>query len=115
MFCLPVLPNLVQRMSRAMRAVALGSVGAALLLCGPASRADEDSQRESLARIAYELSRLEQLAAEGSKQQEANTRTRFRFDWLARDLALIRRGIEDHGDAPRQPRPVPALRGDYRP
>lgn len=81
---------------------------------GPA-RADEDAQREALARIAYELSRLEQLAADGSKQQEANTRTRFRFDWLARDLSMVRHGIEDHLNAPRQPRPVPALRGDYRP
>jgi RAQPRD family integrative conjugative element protein len=44
-----------------------------------------------------------------------NGRVRFRFDWLGRDLALVRRGIEDHADAPRQPRPVPALRGDYRP
>ena len=55
------------------------------------------------------------VATDGSKQQETNARLRFRFDWLARDLSLVRRGIEDHLDAPRQPRPVPALRGDYRP
>jgi RAQPRD family integrative conjugative element protein len=79
------------------------------------ARADEDAQREALARIAYELTRLEQLVAEAQRQQEANTRVRFRFDWLGRDLALVRRGIEDHADAPRQPRPVPPLRGDYRP
>jgi len=91
---------------------------AAALVLGLAAlpaRADEDSQREILARIAYELTRLEQVAAEGGRQQEANARTRFRFDWLARDLSLVRRGIEDHVDAPRQPRPVPVLRGDYRP
>jgi RAQPRD family integrative conjugative element protein len=91
-----------------------GCLAALLVAFHPAARADEDAQRESLARIAYELSRLQDLAADASKQQEANTRTRFRFDWLARDLALIRRGIEDHADAPRQPRPVPVLRGDYR-
>lgn len=98
------------------RAITLGLMATAMLtLANPAAHADEDAQRESLARIAYELSRLEQLAADGSKQQEANARTRFRFDWLGRDLALIRRGIEDHVDAPRQPRPVPVLRGEYRP
>ena len=101
---------------RLSRALALGVVATVMLtLVHPPARADEDAQREALARIAYELSRLEQLAADGSKQQEANARTRFRFDWLGRDLALIRRGIEDHVDAPRQPRPVPVLRGDYRP
>lgn len=101
------------------RATTLAALGAltlaALMLAHPPARADEDAQRESLARIAYELGRLEQLAADSSKQQEANARTRFRFDWLGRDLALIRRGIEDHVDAPRQPRPVPVLRGEYRP
>jgi len=101
---------------RVKRVAALSALAASLMvLCGSAARADEDAQRETLARIAYELSRLEQLAAEGSKQQETDARTRFRFDWLGRDLALVRRGIEDHVDAPRQPRPVPALRGDYRP
>ena len=101
---------------RLSRALTLGLIATVMLtLAHPPARADEDAQREALARIAYELSRLEQLAADGSKQQEANARTRFRFDWLGRDLALIRRGIEDHVDAPRQPRPVPVLRGDYRP
>ena len=101
---------------RLSRALTLGLIATVMLtLAHPPTRADEDAQREALARIAYELSRLEQLAADGSKQQEANARTRFRFDWLGRDLALIRRGIEDHADAPRQPRPVPVLRGDYRP
>jgi RAQPRD family integrative conjugative element protein len=98
------------------RATALSALAIGLLaVCAPAARADEDAQRETLARIAYELSRLEQLAADGARQQEAGSRTRFRFDWLVRDLSLVRRGIEDHADAPRQPRAVPPLRGDYRP
>jgi RAQPRD family integrative conjugative element protein len=90
------------------------AVAAAAAFVARPAHADEDAQREALARIAYELARLEQLAADAAKQQEASARTRFRFDWLSRDLALVRRGIEDHNDAPRQPRPVPALRGDYR-
>lgn len=93
-----------------------GLATAAALIAAPmVARADEDAQREALARIVYEISRLEQLASDTAKQQEANSRTRFRYDWLARDLALVRRGVEDHLDAPRQPRPVPVLRGDYRP
>lgn len=94
---------------------AVGIVAVLWAAACPLAHADEDAQRETLARIAYELARLEQMASEGGKQQEANARTRFRFDWLSRDLALVRRGIEDHVDAPRQPRPVPVLRGDYRP
>jgi RAQPRD family integrative conjugative element protein len=39
---------------------------------------------------------------------------RFRYEWLKRDLQMMRQGIEQHLDAPRQPRPVPPLRGDYR-
>ena len=106
--------NLVRRRAIAARLFASAMACAAMLLTGSAS-ADEDAQREALARIAYELGRLEQLAAEAQRQQDVNARVRFRFDWLGRDLALVRRGIEDHADAPRQPRPVPILRGDYRP
>lgn len=92
------------------------AIATATLIAAPmVARADEDAQREALARIVYEISRLEQLASDTAKQQEATARTRFRYDWLARDLALVRRGVEDHLDAPRQPRPVPVLRGDYRP
>ena len=106
--------NLVRRRAIAARLFASAMACAGMLLTGSA-RADEDAQREALARIAYELGRLEQLAAEAQRQQDVNARVRFRFDWLGRDLALVRRGIEDHADAPRQPRPVPILRGDYRP
>jgi RAQPRD family integrative conjugative element protein len=98
-----------------LRVASFAFAAAALVFAPKVARADEDAQREALARIVYEISRLEQLASDTAKQQEANSRTRFRYDWLARDLALVRRGVEDHLDAPRQPRPVPVLRGDYRP
>ena len=96
------------------RFLALAAACAGMLVTVNA-HADEDAQREALAHIAYELGRLEQLAAQAQRQHDVNARVRFRFDWLGRDLALVRRGIEDHADAPRQPRPVPVLRGDYRP
>ena len=91
--------------SRVHRPLLATGVALTLTLGAGRAHADEDAQRDALARIAYELARLE----------EANARTRFRFDWLARDLSMVRQGIEDHLNAPRQPRPVPALRGDYRP
>jgi RAQPRD family integrative conjugative element protein len=98
-----------------MRVTAMAVLAVSMALFGQCAHADEEAQRERLARISYELSRLELLAADASKEQESSARTRFRFDWLIRDLAMVRRGIEDHADAPRQPRPVPPLRGDYRP
>lgn len=106
--------NLFRDVASARRVLATALSCACIAFAGNA-RADEDAQREALARIAHELARLEQLTAEAQRQQDVSGRVRFRFDWLGRDLALVRRGIEDHADAPRQPRPVPVLRGDYRP
>lgn len=76
--------------------------------------ADEDSEREALAKISYELEHLQQRVNEAGKDAASATRVRFRYDWLSRDLDLIRRGIDDHLDSPRQPRPAPPLKGDYR-
>ncbi|HET9642902.1 MAG TPA: RAQPRD family integrative conjugative element protein [Burkholderiaceae bacterium] len=76
--------------------------------------ADADSEREALARISYELQQLQAQIAEASKQAPSGQRVRFRYDWLLRDLALVRQGVDEHLDAPEQPRPVPPLRGDYR-
>lgn len=86
----------------------------ALSCCPLLARADADSEREALARINYELQRLQAQVADASKQAATGQRVRFRYDWLARDIALMRQGVEDHLDAPQQPRAVPALRGDYR-
>lgn len=88
---------------------------AMLLGTAPARAAgDEDAQREQLARINYELERVQAMVAEAGKHAPTGQRVRFRYDWLEHDLSLIRQGIDDHLDAPRQPRQVPPLRGDYR-
>jgi RAQPRD family integrative conjugative element protein len=78
------------------------------------SRADED--RETLAMISNELARLKEKAQLlGARDRTTSgERVRFEFTWLARDLDMVQRGIDDHLDAPRQPRPIPPLRGDYR-
>lgn len=89
-----------------------------LVLCAlgaaRSAHADDDSERDELARISYELQRVQQMAAEAAKRAPAGQRVRFRYDWLVRDLEMVRQGVEDHADAPRQPRPVAPLRGDYR-
>ena len=86
----------------------------ALSACGLACAADEDVERENLARIANEIAHVKALVAAAASGQPTGQRVKFRYDWLQRDLQLIEEGITQHADAPRQPRPVPPLRGDYR-
>ena len=80
------------------------------------ARADEDQEREKLARIAAEIRVVEDMTAEAARaaQTSPSGRVRFRYDWLQGDLRQMRAGIEQHLNAPQQPRPVPPLRGDYR-
>jgi len=89
-------------------------LSASVLCVAPVARADEDAEREQLARIEFELERLQAMVSDAGKRAPTGQRVKFRYDWLQRDLALVRQGIEEHLDAPRQPRPVPPLRGDYR-
>ena len=77
--------------------------------------ADADAEREVLARIAHELDALEPLIRSAEAQANPDARVHFRYDWLRRDLARVRLGVQDHIDAPRaEPRTFPPLRGDYR-
>ena len=73
-----------------------------------------DAEREALARIANELEAIEAMAQEASRSAPSMARVQFRYDWLIADLRLMERGIREHLDAPRQPRPVAPLKGDYR-
>ena len=75
---------------------------------------DADTERENLARIASEIERVQVVVSEAAQTAPTGERVKFRYDWLLRDLGQLREGITAHVDAPRQPRPVPPLRGDYR-
>lgn len=97
-----------------MKRLPMAVMAAALFSFAGVVQADEDAEREALARLSYEIQRVQLMAAEASKQAPSSPRIRFRYDWLQRDLDLMRQGIEAHGDAPRQPRTVAPLRGDYR-
>ena len=87
---------------------------AAGLCTSPAYANDDDLEREQLARISNELARVQKMVADAAMQAPTGQRVKFRYDWLESDLQLLREGIDRHADAPRQPRVVPPLRGDYR-
>lgn len=90
----------------------------ALLLSSAAAltpaHADDDSERENLARIAHEIARVQAMVADAAQTAPTGQRVKFRYDWLIQDLQMLRDGVVTHVDAPRQPRPVTPLRGDYR-
>ncbi|MCB1861099.1 MAG: RAQPRD family integrative conjugative element protein [Gammaproteobacteria bacterium] len=77
--------------------------------------ADADGEREVLARISHEIEAIEPLIKQAASQANPDTRIRFQYDWLRQDLDQIKRGIQEHIDAPRaEPRTFPPLRGEYR-
>ena len=94
----------------------IAPMAASLLLMANAlpAQADPSLERENLARIQHELRLLRAQVASAGEVADGAARVRFRYDWLARDLDLIAASIDEHLDAPRQPRAVPPLRGDYR-
>ncbi|MBT0960340.1 integrative conjugative element protein, RAQPRD family [Denitromonas iodatirespirans] len=85
----------------------------AALASGPAL-ADESLERENLARIQHELRLIQAQVRDAAGAADTTGRVRFRYDWLTRDLDLMAAAIDEHLDAPRQPRAVAPLRGDYR-
>ncbi len=84
-------------------------------LQSPLACADADAEWQALARIIHEIEILKPLLAEAKAAADPDSRIQFRYDWLKKDLERIRRGIQEHIDAPRaEPRSVTPLRGDYR-
>lgn len=90
-------------------ALALG-----LATCAGLALADDDQEREQLARISSELARVQAMVSDAAQAAPTGQRVKFRYDWLQRDLEMMRQAIDQHVDAPRQPRAVAPLRGDYR-
>ena len=79
------------------------------------AQADQDPERELLARLGYELAALTTLIDDAEAAANPDARVRFRYDWLREDIRRVRTGIQEHVDAPRaEPRTVAPLRGDYR-
>ena len=85
------------------------------LFIAPAMYADVNGEREVLARIIHELQAVESLIDKAQARADKDSRVRFEYRSLSRDIHLIKDGIQTHIDAPRaQPRSFPPLRGDYR-
>lgn len=79
-----------------------------------ASYAQSDSELAGLASIDNELAIIRGKLKEIKRKADMTGRVQFQYDALDNDLKLIQRGIREHLDAPRQPKPVAPLRGDYR-
>ena len=98
---------------RVIQLLVLGLIGTALPV--QFVNADADGEREVLARIAHEIEAIRPLIRQAASQASPDTRIRFQYDWLRQDLDQIKRGIQEHINAPRaEPRTFPPLRGDYR-
>ncbi len=110
---LPKLPQQATPGTRVRRSWVLAVLYVALSATN-AQAGDADTERENLARIASEIERVQVMVFEAAQTAPTGERVKFRYDWLLRDLGQLREGITSHVDAPRQPRPVPPLRGDYR-
>ena len=84
-------------------------------LQSPFALADADGEREILSHIIDELELLEPLLAAAKNAADPDVRVHFHYEWLRKDLARVRQGIQEHIDVPRaEPRTVVPLRGDYR-
>lgn len=73
------------------------------------------AERESLARLVHELDALHALADEAQSHANPDSRIRFQYNILKKDLMKIRLGIKEHLDEPAiEPREYAPLSGDYR-
>jgi len=85
------------------------------LLASSPALADAGGEREVLVRLGHELEALNPWIRTAESQSDPDARIHFRYDWLRQDLERVRRGIQEHINAPRaEPRSFPPLRGDYR-
>ena len=84
-------------------------------ICAPVYHADTVAEHKALKKIVQELEHLDKLIDKAEREADQTERIRFRYDWLRRDIRLVKNGIEDHLDAPStEPRSFEPLQGDYR-
>ena len=89
--------------------------GCLLLLVGGVLQADQDAERATLIRLDKELDRLELLVDRAEREQDLLDDSRFRYDWLRRDLKLVREGIQEYlRETELSPRSTEPLYGSYR-
>ena len=77
-------------------------------------QADTQTERRFLSQLSNELAQLEHLIQRAEQAREVNDRLQFRYDWLRKDLHLVRNGIDAYVDEYHlTPRTFPPLKGDY--
>lgn len=73
------------------------------------------AERESLAKLVHELDGLSALVDEAQGRANPDSRIRFQYNQLRKDLLMMRLGIQEHLDVPTiEPRSYAPLSGDYR-
>ena len=98
-----------------MRKVRILFLAMVCAICAPVYHADTVAEHKALQQIVKELNQLDKLIDKAEREANPSERIRFRYDWLRRDLKLVKDGIQDHLDGPStEPRTFDPLQGDYR-
>lgn len=97
-----------------MQNIALG-IALTIIAFGNAASADTTEECQRLKDAQAVLSQIHTHLQAAEAAADPDVRIHFRYDWLRRDLAAIRRGIQTQLDsASCTPLPMPRVRGDYR-
>ena len=76
---------------------------------------DSDTERAALSQLVDEINGLSKLIDRAEQAANPTARIQFQYNWLRRDLKLVRQGIEAHFETPSsEPREFEPLQGDYR-
>lgn len=87
------------------------------LLLGQAAVADASlsSEQQALLKIDAQLAALTTLIETAEQSADPDARIRFRYDWLRRDIAKVRNGVQAHIHRPLvEKQAIADLHGDYR-
>ena len=86
-----------------------------LLLQSVAADEPGKSEHQALLKIDHQLSELTELIDEAELSADPDNRIRFRYDWLRRDIARVRRGVQAHIHRPlAEKRASLPVQGDYQ-
>ena len=87
----------------------------AVCLLNTSIGSNTDAERAALMQLVDEIEGLAAIIDRAEKAANPTSRIQFQYDWLRRDLKLVRQGIEAHFETPNsEPRQFEPLQGDYR-
>jgi len=76
--------------------------------------ADTAQENTTLSRISNILNAVYPLIAKAQKEADPNTRVKFRYDWLQKDIQAIQSGIAERINASKiEPRAIQPLKTHY--